>query len=190
MRLTHTMRMETSDEDLVRAANQGDAQAFSALVGRHYDLIHRLAYRSLGNRTDAEDLAQDICTALPHKLASFRGEARFTTWLYRIVLNAATDRLRKRKSRHRAFNGWGQLEQMKQAENQERSGELQWLRRAMTRLPEDLRQTVALVLGEDLSHAEAARALDISEGTVSWRMSEVRKTLRAMTVDEEQTNDR
>ena len=52
--------METSDEDLVRAAVQGDAQAFQILINRHYDLIFRLAFKTFGNRADAEDLAQDI----------------------------------------------------------------------------------------------------------------------------------
>ena len=64
--------METSDENLVAAANQGDGQAFGLLLSRHYDLIFRLGFRILGARADAEDLAQDICVALPGKLAGFR----------------------------------------------------------------------------------------------------------------------
>ncbi len=180
------MRMETSDEDLVRAAVQGDAQAFSVLVSRHYDLIHRLGFRLLGSRPDAEDLAQDICVQLPKKLQGFRGDARFTTWLYRVTLNAATDRMRKRKTRHIAFQAWGQLARMTHDEALEKASELDWLSRAMTRLNDDLRETVALVLGEDLTHAAAAEVLGLSEGTISWRMSEVKKALRAMAQDEEQ----
>ena len=65
--------------------------------------------------------------------------------------------------------------------------ELAWLHRAMSSLPDDLRQTVALVLGEELTHAQAAQLLEVSEGTVSWRMSEVRKSLRAIARDEEKT---
>jgi RNA polymerase sigma-70 factor, ECF subfamily len=179
------MRMETSDEDLVRAAVQGDAQAFQILINRHYDLIFRLAFKTFGNRADAEDLAQDICTRLPHKLCSFRAEARFTTWLYRVTLNAATDRLRSRQTRARANNNWGEVEQMQRAETAEKQAELDWLNRAMTHLPDDLRQTVALVLGEDLTHAVAAGVLGISECTVSWRMSEVKRILRAMAKEQE-----
>ena len=179
------MRMETSDEDLVRAAVQGDAQAFSSLISRHYDLIFRLAFRMLGQRAEAEDVVQDICTALPVKLHSFRAEAKFTTWLYRLTLNTTMDRLRKRQTRRRAFAGWGEVEHLSRAEAAERQAGLDWLNRAMAHLSDDLRQTVALVLGEDLTHAEAALVLGLSEGTVSWRMNQVKKALRAIAQDKE-----
>ena len=78
IRLTDTMRMKTSDHDLVQAANRGDGDAFSALLSRHYDAIHGLAFRMLGSGADADDLAQDICAVLPYKLRSFRSDANFT----------------------------------------------------------------------------------------------------------------
>jgi RNA polymerase sigma-70 factor, ECF subfamily len=90
------MLMDTPDEMLATAAAQGDRAAFATLVGRHYDRIQGLAWRLTGSRTEAEDLAQDICAALPAKLRNWRGEARFTTWLYRVVVNAAHD-LRRRQ---------------------------------------------------------------------------------------------
>jgi RNA polymerase sigma-70 factor (ECF subfamily) len=72
--------METSDETLVDLARSGDGDAFGALLSRHYDLIFRLGFRFLGNRTEAEDLAQDVCVSLAAKLRGYRGEAQFTTW--------------------------------------------------------------------------------------------------------------
>lgn len=179
------MLMDLSDEILVRRAQGGDEAAFAQLVTRHYDLIFRLAFRRLGTRAEAEDLAHDICAALPGKLDGFRHEARFTTWLYRVVANAATDRVRRRDTRARAARGWGEVETLSREEARARNDELAWLHRAMNALPDDLRETVALVLGEELTHAEAARALDLSEGTVSWRMSEVKKRLRALARSEE-----
>ena len=178
------MRMETGDDFLVNRAQSGDAEAFATLVTRHYELIYRLAFRMLGRREEAQDLAQDICAALPGKLSGFRGDARFTTWLYRIVTNAALDRIRKRQTRRTATDGWGEVDQLSRAEEQEKQDEINWLQQAMTRLSPDLRQTVALVLGEELTHAEAAIALGVSEGTVSWRMSEVKKALRVMAQEE------
>ncbi|MBZ0128661.1 MAG: sigma-70 family RNA polymerase sigma factor [Rhodobacteraceae bacterium] len=172
--------METGDESLVALALQGDGEAFTALVTRHYDLIFRVAFRILGSRDAAMDLAQDICAALPGKLAGFRREARFTTWLYRVVSNAALDHLRRRKAHAKAAEGWAEAESLARDADAERQRELDWLHQAMARLAPDLRQTVALVLGEEMTHAEAARVLDISEGTVSWRMSEVKKALRRM----------
>jgi len=179
------MRMKTSDHNLVQAANQGDSEAFATLLSRHYDLIHRLAFRMLGSKADADDLAQDICVALPAKLRNFSGNAKFTTWLYRIVLNSTKDQFRKRSTHRRVLTGWGDFHRMQQDAAVQKQSELTWLSRAMASLPDDLRQTVALVLGEDLTHAQTAHLLEISEGTVSWRMSEVKKALRSMARDEE-----
>jgi RNA polymerase sigma-70 factor, ECF subfamily len=179
------MLMQTADETLARRAQSGDAEAFGQLLTRHYDLIFRLAFRMLGRRADAEDLAQDICAALPGKLAGFRAEARFSTWLYRVVSNAAIDRMRRRQSRIKAADGWGEAELLRRAESHEKQAEINWLQQAMSTLSPELRQTVALVLGEEMTHAQTAGALDISEGTVSWRMSEVKKRLRAQARTEE-----
>ena len=93
------MRMKTSDEDLARAAAKGDADAFASLLARHYDRIFRLAFRLTGRADQAEDLTQDICAVLPAKIAGFRAEAKFTTWLYRVVVNAAEDARRRREAR-------------------------------------------------------------------------------------------
>lgn len=171
--------MTTSDEALARAAAGGDAQAFSALITRHYDRVFRLSFRLTGMRAEAEDLCQDICAALPAKMAAFRGDSRFTTWLYRVVVNAANDRRRRTATRARASDGWGEVEIARRAEATENAEAIDWLTTAMRALPEDLRDTVALVLDE-VTHAEAAEVLGVSEGTISWRMSEVKKRLRAL----------
>ena len=73
------MRMEAPDEDLAIAAASGDGDAFGAMLARHYDRLFRLAFSLTGRRAEAEDLTQDICAALPAKLAGFRGQSRFTT---------------------------------------------------------------------------------------------------------------
>ena len=170
--------MVTSDEALVRAAQSGDAQAFSSLVERHYDRIFGLAFRLTGRRAEAEDLCQDVCVALPRKLVAFRGDARFTTWLYRVVVNAAHDRRRRAATFARAAEGWGEVEVARRAEAAEASEALSWLQAAMSALPEDLRDTMALVLDDGLTQGEAAEILGVSEGTVSWRVSEVKRRLK------------
>jgi len=178
------MRMETPDEHLATAAAGGDRAAFAALVGRHYDRIAGLAWRLTGNRADAQDLAQDICAALPSKLAGWRGEARFTTWLYRVVMNAALDQRRRQATRAKAASGWGDWEIARHDAMAEEREAQDWLAAAMSRLPVELRDTVALTLGEDLTQGEAAQVLGLSEGTVAWRMSEVKRRLRAMAAEE------
>ncbi len=180
MRPTITMRMKTSDEALAVAAGHGDREAFSTLIERHYDRIFRMGWRLCGTQADAEDLAHDIMAALPAKLRSFRGEAKFTTWLYRVVMNAATDRARKAQRRARAREGWGEDYKSRAAEAEEAQESYEWLTIAMRSLPEELRQTVALTLGEELTQKDAAAVMGVSEGTIAWRMSEVKKHLRTL----------
>lgn len=178
------MLMETPDETLALAAASGDRSAFAQLLARHYDRVFGLCWRLTGSRADAEDLTQDICAALPGKLHSFRAEARFSTWLYRVAVNAAHDRRRRAATHARAALGWGEWEVNRQAAMAEAEDAQDWLVAAMTRLPPELRDTVALTLGEDLTQAEAAAILGLSEGTIAWRMAEVKKHLRKQAAEE------
>ena len=178
--------METSSESLAQAAARGDETAFSALLERHYDALFRLCFRLTGTRDQAEDLTQDICLALPAKLGGFRGEARFTTWLWRVAVNAAHDRRRRAATHARHADGWGDWEKSRRAANDETAQAVDWLTQAMRALPDDLRDTLALVLDE-ITHAEAAKILNISEGTVSWRISEAKKHLRALRESEDES---
>jgi len=176
----NVMLMDTPDETLATAAADGDRAAFGVLIGRHYDRIFGLAFRLTGNRAEAEDLAQDISAALPAKLRHWRGEARFTTWLYRVVVNATHDLRRRQVTRSRASAGWGDWERARQDEIATQAETQDWLTQSMSQLSPELRDTVALVLGEDMTQAEAGQVLGLSEGTIAWRMSEVKKRLRAM----------
>ena len=168
---------DASDEALALAAGRSDAAAFDALVTRHFDGVHALAWRIAGE--GADDLAQDVCERLPRLLRSYRGEARFTTWLHRVVVNASRDTWRRRAAHGRAVEGWAEAEPLRLAEVAETRERLGWLAGAMGSLSGSLRETVALVLGQDMTHAQAAEVLEIGEGTVSWRMSEVRRALKA-----------
>jgi RNA polymerase sigma-70 factor (ECF subfamily) len=179
------MRMETADEVLAEAARGGDRAAFGALLARHYDRLFRLAFRLTGRRDAAEDLTQDICAALPVKLRSYRGEARFSTWLYRVAVNAAHDARRRAATRTKAADGWGDWELSRRAALAETAEALDWLTQAMSALSPELRDTAALMLDGDLTQAQAGEVLGISEGTVAWRMSEVKKRLRAIREEDE-----
>ena len=172
------------DTNLAIAAAQGDRRAFERLLTRHYDRIFRVAYRVIGNRVEAQDVAQEVCAALPAKLKGFRGEAAFSTWLYRVVLNAGRDQLRRTAAQQRITSEWGNVQVLNRETDAQNLAELDWLTRALTKLSDDLRETVALVLGEEMSHALAGQVLGLSEGTISWRMSEVRKALKLMAAEE------
>ena len=95
------------------------------------------------------------------------------------MVNAAHDRRRRQAVHTRAADGWGDVEIARRAEAAEAEAAMDWLTTAMTRLPEHLRDTLVLIF-DDLTHAQVAEVLGISEGTVSWRMSEAKKQLRAL----------
>jgi RNA polymerase sigma-70 factor (ECF subfamily) len=178
--------MKSSDKDLALAAAGGDGAAFAALLARRYDGLFRLAFRLTESQHEAEDLTQDICAALPAKLRAFRGDAQVTTWLYRVVVNAAHDRRRRRATHAKAASGWGEWELNRTSADADTAEQIDWLTTAMSALPDDLRDTLALVL-DDMTHRDAAAILGVSEGTVSWRISEAKKRLRALRETEDQT---
>ena len=173
------MRMNTDDNELAKRAAEGDSVAFQSLLERHYDTIYRIAYRFTGLRHDAEDLTQDICVSLAKRLRSFRGDARFTTWLYRVVVNAAQDLRRKETTANRLQAEFAELSDLNRASEKVTRSEIAWLYEMLDHIGEELRETAVLVLAEGFSHAEAADILDIKESTVSWRMHELRKKLKA-----------
>jgi RNA polymerase sigma factor (sigma-70 family) len=166
-----------SDVDLVSAAIDGHRGAFESLLRRHYDRIHGLAWQLTGSRTDADDIAQDVCCTLVQKIASFRGEAKFTTWLCGIVYNACRDLRRRRRS----FSGFTECLAVLAGLARQPDGrdlyDAIWLRSAISRLKPAYRETAVLIAGQQLSHAEAAAILGVTEATVSWRMHEIRKLL-------------
>ncbi len=174
------MLEETDDQGLARLASHGDRAAFACIIDRHYGRIFGLAWRFLGERAEAEDLAQDVCIALAGRIRSYRAEARFTTWLYRLVLNGARDRMRSNRSRARATASFAEMDGLRRDEEAARADEADWLRAAIRGLKAELRETAVLVLDLGLTHAEAAEVLDVAESTVSWRLMELRRALKSL----------
>ncbi|NNE57767.1 MAG: sigma-70 family RNA polymerase sigma factor [Hellea sp.] len=174
------MSKNDDDESLASKAASGDAAAFKILLGRHYDRVFRIVYSVVHNQSEAEDVTQEIWAALPKKLKKWRGDAKLTSWLYRITLNAAKDSLRRSASRARTVETYVEVEAMARAESLERQNRLTWLHAALETLSDDLRETAALTLGEEMNFAQAADCLGVAEGTVAWRMSEIRKRLKTL----------
>ncbi len=171
------MRAGDPDAALVTAAQSGDRAAFSTLIERHYDRVHGFAWQLTGSRTDAEDIAQDVCCALVQRIGSFRGEARFSTWLCGIVFNACRDLRRKRRSFAGLTDRLAVLAGIGRGRDAVDLHDTMWIRSAVSRLPATYRETVVLVAGQQLTHAEAGAILGVTEATVSWRMHEARRRL-------------
>lgn len=178
--------MTNDDRELAKLACAGDRAAFQRLLERHYGTAYRFALRYTRNVDDAEDIAQEVCLGLARKLKSFRGKSRFTTWLYRVVVNACRDHARKQKSSQALQANYAVYREQDEADQRHDADRHGWLSDAVALLEPKLRETALLVLAEDLSHADAASALGCAESTVSWRMHEIRKKLKTMveTIDD------
>jgi RNA polymerase sigma-70 factor (ECF subfamily) len=164
------------EPELIRKASGGDAQAFGQLVEMNYDFIHSTAWKWTRNRVDAEDVAQDVCVRLATAIRSFRGEGRFRTWLYALVLNAVRDLARKAVRDKKRVEEWSSDPAL-QAQNADED-DMQEIWTAVQTLSPKQRDCVMLVYSEGLDHAEAAEVLGCSEPTVSWHLHEARKRLR------------
>lgn len=167
-------------DDLVARAARGDRAAFAALVGGHYDFLFRTAWKWCGNREDAEDIAQDVCIKLGTAIAGFDGRSAFSSWLYRIVLNAVRDRQRQSGRRARQVEALSHVTAPAMAPVQEAVVTESQVWAAVRALPEKQRDAVLLVYAEDMSHAEAAAVMGAKESTVSWYVHEARKTLKGL----------
>jgi len=155
-----------ADDALVRRAQRGERFAFELLVERHEQRMYTLAARVLGSREDAADAVQDALVRAWLALPKFRGDARFSTWLYRIVVNSAHDVRAKR--RETVFEEPPEpADPRDRFAEQELSGELQ---RALNSLDESYRVAVILydVLG--CSYREIAEMTGVPEGTVKSRI--------------------
>ena len=165
---------------LVVRAQNGDAEAFAELIEDHYDLIHRTAWKWCGNRDAAEDIAQDVCVKLGRAIAGFDGRSAFSSWVYRITLNAVRDMQRSGRRRGRHADAYAEVMPESQPASQEEAATSRQLWDAVRKLPEKQRDAVLLVYAEELSHAAAAEIMGVREATVSWHVHEARKTLRGL----------
>lgn len=152
--------------------------AFGQLLEVHYDFIHAVAWKWTRNRTDADDIAQDVCVRLANAISGFRGEGRFRTWLYSLVLNSVRDLARKSERERRKTAEWS-VDPSAHAEPIAEENMLEVWTAVQTLSPKQ-RDAVMLVYAEGLDHGDAADVLGCSESTVSWHLHEARKRLRTI----------
>jgi RNA polymerase sigma-70 factor (ECF subfamily) len=172
-----------TDEALITAAAGGEEQAFAELLDGEYKRIYRYAYRWCGNVADAEDVTQLACIKLAKNIGQYRGESAFTTWLYRLVVNCAKD-WQKSQARH-----LGNSEVSEEATSQDSNTQwifLQQVLKLIETMGEDFKETALLVLAEGFSHREAGEMLGVKEGTISWRLHEIRRQLSSLDAKEGQ----
>jgi RNA polymerase sigma-70 factor, ECF subfamily len=168
-----------SDESLMGLVAQGDQRAFRILMGRHMTLAIRVAQRVVGNAAEADDIGQDAFLRVWSRAASFDPRvARFTTWLYRVVLNLALDRIRKPS--HASIDQAAEV----RSDDPEpvtlmiADEERRMIAAAMATLPERQRAAIVLFHMEGLGGRDAAKSMNVSEKAFESLLVRARSALK------------
>lgn len=185
---SHNKYSEQLDEDLVRRVQRGDKSAFDFLVIKYQHKIIQLVNRYVKDPSEAQDVAQEAFIKAYRALGSFRGEATFYTWLYRIAINTAKNYLLSRARRNASY----QVD-IQEAEALENAPQLQGLETperlllnqeiidvisaAIDELPEEMRTAIILREFDGMSYEEIAEAMDCPVGTVRSRIFRAREAI-------------
>ena len=175
---------KTEDDELVARVRAGETRLFAELVTRYQDPVYAMCLRFLGDRTEAEDVAQEVFLRVHRGLSSFKGEARFSTWLYRITWNLCADWLRSNRKPARSISsievvgdlGDGRVDLEKGVLDAEEQG---MVRQALEGLDEIYRSVIILLYYQKLSYEQIAAVLDVPVKTVETRLYRARRLLRA-----------
>ena len=182
--------MDATERNLIEKCKQGDRKAFDTLIRSYEKRVYNLAYRLSGHYDEANDISIDAFVRVFQALRLFRGEANFSTWLFRIVTNVYLDRRKRtRNKQHLSLEEYIELEENSvarqiedpsptpdmRAEASERHNVLQ---QAINGLPDYQRAMIVLYHTEGLSYEEIAEVLALPIGTVKSRLNRARLTLR------------
>jgi RNA polymerase sigma-70 factor (ECF subfamily) len=179
-----------ADQFLVEQFRSGDHAAFDVLVHRHYERIYELVYYFTHNVEDAYDITQEVFLRVFSALATFKGDAAFYTWLYRIALNACTD-YRRRRARYRDVELTDEVlhggdarrfsrRERTPPENTLRAELSEQIQRAISVLPAKQRQVFVLRYMEDLSLQEIATIVGRELGTVKAHLFHATRKMRRL----------
>lgn len=182
----------TTDEELVAGLLRGDPRAVEMLVDRYGAWIHRVASRLLADARDAEEVTQDVLMTVVRKIGTFKHEAKFSSWVYRIAANAAYERVRSRRSRPETslepllpvFDDEGRhvarvQDWSKGLDDPAVAAEVRSaLERGIGRLPEEYRTVLVLRDVEGLTNEDVAGALGLTLAAVKSRLHRARLALR------------
>jgi len=172
-----TRTASADDIRLARACAEGDTGVFEQIYRKHGDRMKSIAYNHLGNVSDAEDAVQDTLLKVHRAASTYTGEAAFSTWLYRVLINTCYDALRKKQRRIQEapiddFVTAGRAGQSVD------DAKRMTLRKMLVELPEQRRTVFVLFEVEGLSHAEIAEVLGITEGNSKWILFATKKQLQ------------
>ena len=161
---------------LVKKAQNGDRDAFEDLLNHIYYEIFKMAFHYCNNQTDAEDITQNACIKLARNIDKFNFRSKFSSWLYRLVINCGHDHVNS-TAKHKA----GQIHE-NTASASHRLDQETYHKQVLDHvndLPHNEKTALLLVFAKGLNHAQAAEIMECKESTVSWYIHEARKKLDA-----------
>ena len=167
-----------NEQRCVARVLQGDLDSFGDLVRHHHAMIHALAYRMTGSSADADELTQETFVRAWQRIGQFRGESRFSSWLYRIGMTACLNWSEQNARRHRRNERW-ELERDRPDDAADGAAN-ERVHDALQKLEPKFRAAVVLTIYDGLGHKEAARVLGCSETTVSWRVFMAKRRLKKL----------
>src|SRR5438128_7361711 len=172
-----------SERELVERCRRGDEDAFQELIDRYKNLVFGLIARTVQDRTRAEDLAQEVFLRIHRGLPYFRGEARLSTWIYRIVANVCLQDQARGSARRRAVSLQHTDARAAASSADRRFGDLELrdrLEKAIARLPANYRLLIAAHYLEGVQYEDLASALDLPLGTVKTQLHRAKQQLRRL----------
>jgi RNA polymerase sigma-70 factor (ECF subfamily) len=173
-----------SDEALARLAANGNGEAFDEIYSRHKGFAYSVALRMTGNQADAEDLMQDAFVSVFRHVGSFRGDASFTTWLYRLVTNQVNMHFRYRSARPEIQASEAEVPEQRPSGSRmdpaEQLTDRLAIQKALRMLPPGYRSAFILYDIEGYKHDEVARFTGHTVGTSKSQLHKARAGLRVM----------
>lgn len=175
--------MTTNDENiLIDAINNGDTRAYAQLVDRYKDLVYTLALRMLKHKEEAEEVAQDTFIKVFKSLGKFKGDSKFSTWIYKVAYNTCLDNIKKNKKHlnnvaidEYTFNKLDTIDNaLDNIINEEKST---LIKNCIDKLPEDSSALLTLFYFEELSLDEISKIINVEANTVKVKLFRARKKL-------------
>lgn len=170
------------DQKLIDAINKGDTKAYAQLVNRYKDLVYTLAIRMLKHKEEAEEVAQDTFVKVFKSLQQFKGDSKFSTWIYRVTYNTCLDRIKKNKKHLNdvaiddfTFNKLDAIDNA--LENMIKKEKQKLIKQCIAKLPEDSSALLTLFYFEELSLDEISKIINIEANTIKVKLFRARKKL-------------
>jgi RNA polymerase sigma-70 factor (ECF subfamily) len=173
-----------AEREALEACRRGEREAFDRLVVRYQRDVYRLCYRYVNNHEDANDLAQEVFLKAWRAIGRFRGESAFSTWLYRIAVNACLNFRAVRRPLTQDLPETLADPQPGALARAEEGDEARRVREAVRRLPEKQRATLILKVYHELTHEEVASVLGSTVGTVKANLFHALGNLRRLLAEE------